>query len=74
MSQVENVLALSLLLRDFELEYVGADPVAVNPTVTLAPRDGLPFWIRCRAQKATTDCSTPSEDSRTNREQPGSYH
>jgi cytochrome P450 len=74
MSQVENVLALSLLLRDFELEYVGADPVAVNPTVTLAPRDGLPFWIRCRAQKATTDCSTPSEGSRTNRKQPGSYH
>jgi cytochrome P450 len=50
MSQVENVLALSLFVHHFELEYVGRDPVAINPTVTLSPKDGLPFCIRRRAQ------------------------
>ncbi len=50
MSQVENVLALSLLLRHFELDYVGPDPVAINPTVTLSPKGGLPFRVRRRAQ------------------------
>jgi cytochrome P450 len=58
MSQVENVLALSLLLRDFELEYVGPEPVAINPTVTLAPKDGLPFRIRRRGKVGERHFST----------------
>jgi cytochrome P450 len=46
MSQVENTLALSRLLRRFRPEYVGADPVRLNATVTLTPKGGLPFKIR----------------------------
>jgi hypothetical protein len=38
MSQVENTLALSLLLRRFRPEYVGDDPAGINATVTLRPR------------------------------------
>ncbi len=48
MSQVENVLALSLLLDRFEFDYLGRDPVEINPTVTLSPKGGLPFRIRRR--------------------------
>jgi cytochrome P450 len=46
MSQVENALALSLLLRRFRPEYVGADPAGINATVTLTPKGGLMFKIR----------------------------
>ena len=46
MSQVENTLALSLLLRRFRPEYVGSDPARLNATVTLTPKGGLPFRIR----------------------------
>ena len=41
MSQVENTLALSLLLRRFRPEYVGNDPAGINATVTLTPKGGL---------------------------------
>jgi cytochrome P450 len=43
MSQVENTLALSVLLRRFRPEYVGPNPAGINATVTLTPRGGLPF-------------------------------
>jgi cytochrome P450 len=46
MSQVENTLALSILLRRFRPEYVGAEPPGINATVTLTPKGGLPFKIR----------------------------
>jgi cytochrome P450 len=46
MSQVENVLALSILLRRFRPEYVGPEPPGINATVTLTPTGGLPFRIR----------------------------
>jgi cytochrome P450 len=51
MSQVENTLALSMLLRRFRPEYVGNDlaPASehpgINATVTLTPRGGLNFRI-----------------------------
>jgi cytochrome P450 len=46
MSQVENVLALSILLRRFRPEYVGPEPPGLNATVTLTPKGGLPFRVR----------------------------
>jgi cytochrome P450 len=46
MSQVENTLALSILLRRFRPEYVGTEPPGINATVTLTPKGGLPFRIR----------------------------
>jgi cytochrome P450 len=46
MSQVENTLALSILLRRFRPEYIGPDPAPINATVTLTPRGGLKFRIR----------------------------
>jgi len=46
MSQVENTLALSILLRRFRPEYVGKEPPRINATVTLTPKGGLPFRIR----------------------------
>ena len=45
MSQVENTLALSFLLRRFRLEYVGTEPPGINATVTLTPRGGLHFKV-----------------------------
>ncbi|MEM6497339.1 MAG: cytochrome P450 [Pseudomonadota bacterium] len=45
MSQVENTLALSILLRRFRPEYVGAVPAGINATVTLTPRGGLNFKV-----------------------------
>lgn len=45
MSQVENTLALSQLLRRFRPEYVGPEPAGINATVTLTPRGGLHFRI-----------------------------
>jgi cytochrome P450 len=45
MSQVENTLALSMLLRRFKPEYVGPKPAGLNATVTLTPKGGLPFRI-----------------------------
>ena len=46
MSQVENTLALSILLRRFRPEYVGDGPPRLNATVTLTPKGGLKFRIR----------------------------
>jgi hypothetical protein len=43
---VENTLALSILLRRFRPEYVGAEPPGINATVTLTPKGGLHFRIR----------------------------
>ncbi len=43
MSQMENTLALSLLLRRFRPEYVGPVPAPINATVTLTPKGGLMF-------------------------------
>ena len=45
MSQVENTLALSILLRKFRPEYVGTEPPGLNATVTLTPRGGLQFKV-----------------------------
>jgi cytochrome P450 len=45
MSQVENTLALSILLRRFRPEYVGVEPPGINATVTLTPRGGLHFKV-----------------------------
>ena len=46
MSQVENTLALSILLRRFRPEYAGAEPPGINGTVTLTPKGGLYFRVR----------------------------
>jgi cytochrome P450 len=45
MSQVENTLALSVLLRRFRPEYVGVEPPGIHATVTLCHKGGLPFKI-----------------------------
>ena len=45
MSQVENTLALSILLRRFRTEYVGPEPAPINATVTLTPKGGLQFKV-----------------------------
>jgi cytochrome P450 len=59
MSQVENVLALALFLRHFDFEYAGGHPPAINPTVTLSPRHGLPFRIRPRAKLPSLRSAPP---------------
>ncbi len=46
MSQVENTLALSMLLRRFRPEYVGTVPAPIHATVTLTPKGGLTFRVR----------------------------
>jgi cytochrome P450 len=52
MSQVENTLALSMLLRRFQPEYVGnrfapaSEHPGISATVTLTPRGGLNFRVR----------------------------
>lgn len=46
MSQVENTLALSILLRRFRPEYVGLEPPPLNATVTLTPKGGLLFRVQ----------------------------
>ena len=46
MSQVENTLALSILLRRFRPEYLGHEPPGINGTVTLTPKGGLKFRVR----------------------------
>ena len=43
MSQIENTLALSMLLRRFRPEYVGQVPAGIAATVTLVPKGGLMF-------------------------------
>jgi cytochrome P450 len=50
MSQIETVLALSLFLRDFELEYARDEAPRISLTVTLSPKNGLPLRIRRRAR------------------------
>ena len=46
MSQVENTLALSILLRRFRPEYAGTEPPGISGTVTLTPKGGLYFRVR----------------------------
>jgi len=48
MSQVENTLALSMLLRRFQPEYTGVMPAGISGTVTLTPRGGLNFKVHER--------------------------
>ncbi len=48
MSQLENALALAMLLRRFDVEYLGDVPAPISPTVTLTPRGGLHFKIHRR--------------------------
>ncbi len=48
MSQVENTLALSILLRRFKPEYAGEGTPGISATVTLTPRGGLNFRVRPR--------------------------
>ena len=48
MSQVENTLALSMLLRRFQPEYVGTEAPGISGTVTLTPRGGLMFKVHKR--------------------------
>lgn len=48
MSQVENTLALSILLRKFQPEYVGVEPPGITATVTLTPKGGLMFKVHKR--------------------------
>ncbi|MEO0673029.1 MAG: cytochrome P450 [Pseudomonadota bacterium] len=49
MSQVENTLALSILLRRFQPEFAGETEPGINATVTLTPKGGLPFRVKERA-------------------------
>ena len=49
MSQVENTLALSILLRRFQPEFTGTQPPGLNATVTLTPRGGLNFKVHERS-------------------------
>lgn len=49
MSQVENTLALSILLRRFQPEFTGTEPPGLNATVTLTPRGGLNFKVHERS-------------------------
>lgn len=48
LSQLENGLALAMLFRRFEPEYLGPVPAQIDPTVTLTPKS-LPFRIHERA-------------------------
>lgn len=48
MSQVENTLALSILLRRFRPEYIGTEAPGINATVTLTPKGGLMFKVHER--------------------------
>ena len=45
LSQMEVALALTQLLRRFRPEYVGETPPRVAASVTLMPKDGLPFRL-----------------------------
>ncbi len=45
LSQMEVALALTQLLRRFRPEYVGHTPPRVAASVTLMPKDGLPFRL-----------------------------
>ena len=45
LSQMEIALALTQLLRRFRPEYVGETPPRVAASVTLMPKDGLPFCL-----------------------------
>jgi cytochrome P450 len=45
LSQMEVALALTQLLRRFRPEYVGGTPPRVAASVTLMPKDGLPFRL-----------------------------
>jgi cytochrome P450 len=48
MSQVENTLALSMLLRRFRLEPMAKEHPGISATVTLSPRGGLYFKVHER--------------------------
>ena len=48
MAILESTLALAELLHHFEPEYVGTKPAVPEATVTLVPKDGLPFRFHKR--------------------------
>ena len=48
LAQIEIVLALTMLLRRFEPEYLGETPAPVNATAMLTPKGGLPFRLHER--------------------------
>ena len=45
LSQLETVLALTMLLRRFRLEYAGDGPAKFSASVMLTPKGGLPFRV-----------------------------
>ena len=45
LSQLETVLALTMLLRRFRLEYAGDGPAKFGASVMLTPKGGLPFKL-----------------------------
>lgn len=49
LSQLETVLALTMLLRRFTLEYAGDGPVKFTASVMLTPKGGLPFKLHALA-------------------------
>ncbi len=52
LAMIENTMALSQLMRRFEPEYVGPNPVPFNITVTLTPKGGLQFKLHEREKVA----------------------
>jgi cytochrome P450 len=50
MSQIEMVLALSLILREFDLAYCGEGAPRIRLSVVLSPNNGIPMRIQRRAQ------------------------
>ncbi len=52
LAMIENTMALAQLMRRFEPEYVGVNPVPFNITVTLTPKGGLNFKLHERKKKA----------------------
>jgi cytochrome P450 len=49
LSQLETVLALTMLLRHFRLDYAGDGPVKFSASVMLTPKGGLPFKLHARS-------------------------
>jgi len=48
LSQLETVLALTMLLRRFRPEYLGDVPAKISPTVMMTPKGGFPFRLHAR--------------------------
>lgn len=49
LAQLEIVLALTMLLRRFHVDYCGEVPAPINATAMLTPRGGLPFRLHARS-------------------------